>query len=198
MLPWFILVWSQFQSLEDPKRKACSLHLLPVNTLSNNTLWRLSTPTQMHILHTYLHVHLTNNRWQAPHTWNVLRVGRQTYLATLEHTSYEGNLLALMHGRPEINELFVGYTHSLRLCTPRPHVCKQCYWVFKGRKHFAGVLRWDIVPSPSQFSSTCTRTWGECAHTVSHNHLLGLCLLALTIKKGDNKVWKVRLVFSEA
>ncbi len=67
---------------------------------------------------------------QTPHTWRALHLGRQKYFATLEHTSYESSLLALMPGRPEINELFVGYTHFLRLCTPRPHVCKQRYWVF--------------------------------------------------------------------
>lgn len=41
----------------------------------------------------------------------------------------EGKLLALIPGRPEINELFVGYTHSLCPFTPRPHVSKQLYWV---------------------------------------------------------------------
>lgn len=37
--------------------------------------------------------------------------------------------MGLMPGRPEINELFVGYTHSLRPYTPRPPVSKQLYWV---------------------------------------------------------------------
>lgn len=92
--------------------------------------------------------------------------------ATLEDTSYEGNLFALVAGRPEINELFVGYTHSPRLCTPQAHVSKQCYWVFSlstktecGRsdqvkyscsqfsaasswREYVYVARWINLPSP--------------------------------------------------
>lgn len=50
------------------ERKASPLHLLPVSPLSHNSLWRLNTPAQMHILHTDLHVRLAITQRQSPHT----------------------------------------------------------------------------------------------------------------------------------
>lgn len=119
---WFSLHWNHWKVHKEKSPLFLSFLSAPS---AIPPCWRLKTRAQMHILHTYLHVRLTNTQRQTPHTWRVSRDDRQKFLATLERTSYECNLLPLMPGRPEINELFVGYTHSLRLCTPRPHVSSQ-------------------------------------------------------------------------
>ncbi len=73
-------------------------------------------------------VRLAITRLQTPH---VRFMCRQAPI--WGNTSYGGSFLALMLDRPEMNDQFVWYTHSPRLCTPRLHTSKHCYWVFSLR-----------------------------------------------------------------
>lgn len=88
----------------------------------------------------------------------VLHSDMNVSLAMLECPSYRDNFSVLVHGRPKINELFVGRTHCLCSLT----VCFQAEILGfltllrneKTKKRLCSLFKCDIVPLP--FQSSCS------------------------------------------